>query len=264
MFEKITSEKQNYIAKGLIAFLVVVTAFFLLKGINEIKRNASIGEDPSKQHTIHVSGEGEVFTVPDTAEFTFTVQQEAESVAQAQESVTQRANTITQYLKDKDIAEEDIKTVGYNINPRYEYRDEVDIRPPEGRRVLVGYEVSQRTRVKVTDTSKVGTLLGGIGEQGVSEVSNVSFTVEDEQQVKDEARAQAIQDAKEKAQALADQLGVRLGDVVDFNQSHDQPRYLMDKASARENDDAAGGATPDISPGQNRIVSNVNITYEIQ
>ena len=79
-----------------------------------------------------------------------------------------------------------------------------------------GYEVRQSTTVKVRDTAKAGDFLAGVGEKGANEVSSLNFTFDDPDQVQDEARNEAIADAKAKADVLAKQLGVRIvraGDV---------------------------------------------------
>lgn len=257
---------QKLLMKAGFALLVVGAAFLLILSINQIRSGQYIGQADQYQNTINVSGDGEVFAIPDTAEFSFTVTQEAEAVADAQQSVTQRSNSIISFLEEQGIDDSDLQTTGYNISPRYEFEEQSGIpRPPRGGRTLVGYEVSQTTQVKVRDTSNVGELLSGIGQREVSSVSNISFTVEDREAVVEEARSKAIADAKAKAQKLADQLGVQLGDVVNFNESSNQPRFRYDVAQQAE---GMGGdaqvSTPQISPGENRITSNVNITYEIE
>lgn len=256
---------QNLLIKAGFALLVTGSVFLLILSINQIRSGQYIGQAERYQNTINVSGEGEVFAIPDTAEFTFTVTEEAESVANAQESVTERANSITSFLQESGVEDSDLQTTSYNVNPRYEYQDTSGIpRPPQGERSLVGYEVSQTTRVTVRDTSQVGDLLGGLGERNVSSVSDISFTVEDKGEVREDARSKAITDAQDKAQTLADQLGVQLGSVVNFDESTNQPQFryeMADTAAGMSGDDTA--SAPQISPGENSITSNVNITYEI-
>jgi uncharacterized protein YggE len=256
---------QTLLMKAGFVLLVVGSVFLLILSINQIRSGQFIGEADRFQNTISVSGEGEVFAVPDTAQFTFTVTEEAEAVADAQESVTQRANDIMDFLQEQGIEEADLKTTGYDINPRYEFQDTTGIpRPPRGSRTLVGYEVSQTTQVTVRDTDQVGGLLSGLGQRDVSSVSNVSFTVEDKEGVRQEARNKAITDAKQKARELADQLDVKLGDVVNFNESSNQPQFRYDVANAEGMGGDGQVSTPQISPGENRVTSNVNITYEMR
>jgi len=256
---------QRLLMQAGFSLLILGSVFLLILSINQIRSGQYIGQADRFQNTINVSGEGEVFAIPDTAEFSFTVTEEAESVADAQQSVTERVNNITDYLKDNDIAETDLQTTGYDVSPQYEFQDQGIPRPPSGERTLVGYEVSQTTRVTVRDMSQVGELLSGIGQRRVSSVSSVSFTVEDKDAVQQEARSKAIADAKEKARELADQLGVRIGDVVEFNESTNQPRFRYETADAvagMSGDDAA--STPEISPGENRIMSSVTLVFSIE
>jgi uncharacterized protein YggE len=256
---------QKLLMKAGFALLVVAAVFLLIVSINQIRSGQYIGQADKYQNTIDVSGDGEVFAIPDTAEFSFTVTEEAEAVADAQQSVTERSNSIISFLKEQGVEESDLQTTGYNISPRYEFEEQVGIpRPPRGERTLVGYEVSQTTQVKVRDTSNVGELLSGIGEREVSSVSDISFTVDDREVVMEEARSKAIADAKAKARRLADQLDVQQGDVVNFNESASQPQFRYDVAQSEGVGGDAQASTPQISPGENRITSNVNITYEIE
>ena len=86
--------------------------------------------------------------------------------------------------------------------------------------------------------------------------------------VQDQARDEAIADAKQKAEMLAKQLGVRLVRVVSYNDSgnYPQPMYARDMAygmGGAENQSTKAVA-PSISIGENKVTSNVSITYEIR
>jgi len=119
--------------------------------------------------------------------------------------------------------------------------------------------------VKVRDLAKAGELLTGIGEVGVSNVSGLSFMIEDEDNVKNEAREQAIKEAREKAKELAKQLDVSLVRIVSFNEGGNYPIYYSRVATPEAY--GMGGdakAVPDIPTGENRIISNVTIVYEIK
>jgi hypothetical protein len=224
---------------------------------------------------ISVSGEGEVFAVPDTAQFTFTVFEIAATVNVAQEVVTETQNKIIDFLKGEGISEENIKTVGYNIYPRYEYQRSAiplgapsGVEPvyyPEGRQVIVGYEVRHTIKVKVKETERAGELISGVTSLGANEVSGVSFTIEDEEAIKREARTKAIEDAKEKAEQLVKDLGVRLGPLVRFEESSgDYPIYFERSFALEEGFGGDDVSAPQIPAGENRIVIRVNLGYEIR
>lgn len=258
-------EKKNFVTAAIIV-LAVLAAFLLVKTFNEI-RNA---DQYPPMNVISVSGRGEVMIVPDIATFSFTVQEEGATVAIAQQKATDKSNKTLEFLKGQGIADEDIKTTGYNINPKYEYQQTTPCNQfgcPPGRSVITGYEVSQTTEVKVRDTAKAGTILSGVGSIGVSNVSGLSFTTDDEEEVKAEAREMAIADAKEKARTLSRELDIRLVKIVSFYEEMPMPYPYYDRAvmsSGMGGDMAQSIPAPELSTGQNKVISQVTISYEIK
>lgn len=218
--------------------------------------------------TISVSGIGEKSAVPDIATFSLTVTENAKTVAEAQAKATTKTNAAIKSLRDAGIADKDIKTSGYNINPRYEYVNGVctsTICNP-GKSVLTGYEVSQSIEVKVRDLAKAGDILTSIGSLGVQNVNGLNFTIEDINAAKAEAQAIAISDAKVKADKLARSLGVSIVRITSFGDTTTDPSYYyrggvaMDMASAQ----SVKAPSPELPAGETKIISNVNITYEIR
>jgi len=215
---------------------------------------------------------GEVFAVPDRATFTVTVREEAKEVADAQEAATKKSNDIIAYLKGAGVEEKDIKTINYNVNPKYEWEQAGSCANgycPPGKQTLVGFEVWQMLEVKVQDPKKAGDLLTGVGGRGASEVSGLSFTIEDEDELKSEAREMAIAEAREKADQLAQQLGVSVVRVVGFYEdSYGYPTPYAYGKGGMAMDMAAEASVRSIAPelptGENKITSNVNVTYEIR
>lgn len=219
--------------------------------------------------SITVDGKGEIFAKPDVATFNFSVNAKEADAAAAQNSAATRLNDIVSYLKEKGIDEKDIKTTGYYLNPRYEYPD---VRctewgcPPSGEAKLIGYEVTQSVDVKVRKTEDAGMLISGVGEKGATNVGNLNFTIDDEDSLKTAARETAIADARQKAQDLADKLGVR---IVRMNGYWEDQGYPMPYGyggadmmqSAVKNESFAA---PQIPVGENTITSVVHITYEVR
>ena len=91
--------------------------FLLVSTISELKGLRFIGSGVAATNTISVSGEGEVFAVPDTATFSVTVREKAKEVKDAQDAATKKGNDIIAYLKQGGVEEKDIKTVDYSVNP---------------------------------------------------------------------------------------------------------------------------------------------------
>jgi uncharacterized protein len=256
--------------KTLSLFAIVMTLFVVVKGVNEIRESKFIGGGTVPQSTITISGEGEVFAVPDIAMFSFGVDEEAGTVAKAQDGAAKKINAALAFLKDSGVKEKDIKTTNYSVYPRYEFRREEIVcitfpcPQPPGERVLIGYQVSQNVSVKVRDVDEAGEILSGIGVLGVTNVSGLSFSVDDEDVLQREARQMAIEDAQDKAKELARDLGVRLVRIVSFSESGSQPypRFFAENAALGKGGDAL--VVPDIPVGENKIVSRVSISYEIR
>lgn len=278
MDESFTQKRELHISppdivvKAGAAALAFLALFLLVETMKSLKEYRYVGSGVTATNTITVSGNGEVFAVPDRATFTVTVREEEKEVDAAQEAATKKTNDIVAYLKNAGVEEKDIKTVSYNVNPKYEWEQKACVPGAycePGNQILVGFEVWQMLEVKVQDPKKAGELLTGVGSRGASEVSGLSFTIEDEDQLRSQAREMAIAEAKEKADALAKQLGVSVVRVVGFYEDsygYPMPYYgkggmNMDVAmSAR----AEAAPAPELPTGENKITSNVNVTYEIR
>ncbi len=218
--------------------------------------------------TINVRGEGEVMARPDIGTFSFSVMAEGDDAASAQNDSAEKINAITAYLAENGVEEKDIKTSSYYLNPNYVY----PTRPcptgsycPPGEPEIDGYEVSQTVEVKVRDLDQAGDLISGVGQRGATNISGLSFTIDDESNLKAEARAAAIADAKEKAEELAADLGVRLVRITGYYEEEFYPPYgyggdaMMERAVAQ-----SASVTPDLPTGENQISSTVSVTFEIR
>ena len=243
--------------------LMVLAIFLAASALNAFK---AWNAPAYGYNTISVSGEGEATAVPDIATFTFAVSADAGAPAEAQAAVTAKMNAILQALEDLGIEETDIKTSNYNLWPKYRYEQGVcgpNYCPPS-RQILEGYTVSHDVMVKVRETAKAGEALAAVGNKGATNVSGLSFTIDEESELLAEARGEAIKDAREKARRLARDLGVRLGDVVSYYDNNPgYPRPLTyDAKLVSEN--AVGGSAPTLPAGENELKVSVTVVYEIR
>lgn len=222
------------------------------------------------QNTVSVAGKGEIFAKPDIATFSFSVDAEAPDAVAAQKKSADSINAIYAYLKANGIDEKDIKTSGYALDPKYRWEQGVCTQwnCPEGKQILEGYRVNQTITVKVRVTAKAGDLISNVGENGATNISGLSFTIDDDEKLKREARELAIKDARENAKKLADDLGVRLGRMVSYYENqggYPVPMYNM--AMSERSSDSMGASmksSPSIPTGENTITSNVTIVYELR
>jgi uncharacterized protein YggE len=247
--------------------LGMLALFLLILAISSIKQYSFIGSGVTATNTISVNGTGNVFAVPDTATFSYSVMATAKDVTTAQTTVNTAGNTIMDYLKSKGIDTKDIQTTDYSVNPHYEYGQAVCTTGycPPGRQTLTGYDVNETVTVKVRDTTKAGDILSGIGSKGATNLSGLSFTIDDQTKSEADARTKAIDDAHTKANELAKELGVTLVRVVGFSENGNGPIYYAKSMAMDAGGTSAQAApAPEISTGQNKITSTVSVTYEIR
>lgn len=263
-FEELFSTKG--VRMGLVAVLSILALFLLVLTINAGFNLTRFGAPYA--NTITVEATGDATAVPDVAIISFSVVENADTVEDAQTAATEKMNSALAYLKGQSIEEKDIKTTGYNVYPKYEYPQPCygTVCPMMEREPrIIGYEVSQSVEVKVRDTAKTGTVLQGIGSLEVQNISGPNFSVDDADSVKEEARMEAIKNAREKARALARELGVNLGKVVSFSENTGYYPYPMyDKAMGMGGAEMAASApAPELPVGENETTISVMITYEI-
>ncbi len=188
----------------LVVFLSVLTW-------NEVKKHDYIGRESQQTYTITIDGEGKITATPDIAEISLGLQTENIKVAVAQKENTEKMNKIIAELKAAGIESKDIKTTAYTIYPNYDY--------PSGRQVLRNYVVSQNVTVKIRDLDKIGDIVQQAGSLGANQIGGLSFTIDEPEKIKQQAREKALLAAKEKAEALAKIAGVKLGKLVSFTES---------------------------------------------
>ena len=242
-------------------FLIVLIAYTAVSIPNKIKEGKYIGQEIETKNTITVSATGEIYAKPDLAITVFSVITEAKTVVEAMSENTKKMNSIINFMKSKGIEEKDLKTTDFNIYPRYEWQERTGISPyPQGQRILVGYEIRQSLQVKIRALEKIGQVIQGATDAGANQVGNLRFTIDDQDELKKQARNQAITEAKTKAQELASQLEVNLVRITNFSESGAIPRYYgLEKAVGMEIEEQE----LQIETGENKIEVTVNITFEI-
>jgi len=238
--------------------LVLIVGVIAL-GVLSILRDKIVSPDTNQ---ISVTAQGEVFAKPDIATISFGVQTERfDEAVGATKAGTEKMNAVMAKLAELEVEDKDVKTTQYNLNPVYSYGRE------DGIRNLIGYELYQAATVKIRDLEKIGEIVEAVSSVGANQIGNVSFTIDDQDELKSEARVDAIAKAKEKAEAIADAAGISLGKIVSVYESSDSvSMYRNDFAYAES---AAvgyggGGPIPDIASGEMEVTVNVTLVYKIK
>jgi len=243
---------ENKFFQILIYVLMIVVIFFLLASINE-KAGANDND------VISVTGTGEIYATPDIGVINVSVVTKNNNVSVASSESSKKMNDIITYLKSNNVEDKDIKTTSFNIYPVYSWEEKT------GKRNIDGYEVTQTINIKIRDLTKVGDIISKVTELGANNVSSLSFTVDDDDKVKEEAKALAIADAKEKAKSLEKSLGVHLVKIVNFSEgTYSNAGYGAYAKEMSVYDVSTSSIAPTIQTGENKYTSTVTITYSVR
>lgn len=269
MYQYLNDVQKKRIFNAIFTALILLSVFLVAQVLNALKSNSYIGRGSYATNIITVTGKGEVLAVPDTGEFSFSVVEEGKSVAVAQDLASKKTNGIIDAVKALGVNEKDIQTSSYNSYPKYEYTAQTLCTNgycPPGKQVLTGYEVNETISVKIRKTADAGSVLTKVGDLGATNISSLNFVIDDTDTVQAQARDKAIQDAKAKASVLSKSLGVKLVRIVNFDESGAPVYYPMANQTKSVMMDAGATASvpPQLPTGENKVTSNVTITYEVE
>jgi uncharacterized protein YggE len=205
---------------------------------------------------ITVMAQGKATGKPDLAMITVGVEtRNAEARAAAEENDDRMADVMAAIL-ELGVAEEDIQTVDYSVRAEIDWDDD--------ERRIIGYVVSNSVMLKLREVDKAGDVLDAVTAAGANNIYGIQFTFDDPAVLREEARAEAMAQARDKAEALAQLAGVGLGKPRYINESFmESPPYYLEPIYAAAERGIGGGAAP-VQPGQLEVAVQVQITFDIR
>jgi len=239
--------------------LAVTAAASLLIGIIVgpiISGHPSLATDTTSaaEHTVTVTGAGEVSVAPDVADIVLGVVVQKSTVAAAQSAAATLMSSVIAAVKKDGVDAKDIVTVNVSLNPVYDYGSNGST--PR----LIGQQFSNTVKVTVRDIKSVAAIVDDSIAAGATTVGGISFRVNDPKAVQAQARGQAMADARAKADALTSAAGVSIKGVAAITETTSQPTpvYYSGAADAK----AAQVSTP-IQTGTTDVLVQVTVTYLI-
>jgi uncharacterized protein YggE len=201
-----------------------------------------------------VTGEGSVSVTPDYAQIVTGVSTRAKTVKEATDANSRSMAAITKALLDSGIAQSDIQTSRFSIQPVYAPQE------PRTESKLAGYSVSNRVRVKVRQIDQVGAIFDRLITAGATDLGNVEFLVTDPSTALDQAREAAIADARRKAEVYARASGIQLGRVewIAEDSGFAPPVPMRSQASS-----GATGASVPIASGEDTLRVRITVGFDI-
>jgi hypothetical protein len=174
--------------------------------------------DTGKMPMVTVTGTAEIQVVPDTATLSFTIAKKDNIVATAKRQNDETVTKVTDLAKRFGIATTNVKTDYIRVKEATR-RELVKNSDDDYTEIHDGYRVSRNLVIKLRDISKFESFLTALLDAGVNDVDNVVFTSSELRKHKDEARAQAMNAAKQKAEALAKQINQSIGKAVSIEEN---------------------------------------------
>ncbi len=204
---------------------------------------------------IQVVGEGHATAAPDIARISLGVSEQAETAGAAMDAMSAGMSAVLGTLGTQGIAQVDIQTGQLMLEPSYNYNT------PDGNPVMTGFVATQILDVKVRDIAQLGTVLDAVVTEGANRVNGIGFEVSDPQAVTDEARRDALADARARAELYADAAGVGLGGILSISEStvYAPPMPMYDGRGAAQE----AMAVP-VAPGEVSMATSVTVTFAIE
>lgn len=204
--------------------------------------------------SITVTGDAVISAEPNQAQIDIGVVTQARTAPDASKENAERLTRVLTEIKKLLGKDDDVKTSGYSLTPTYRY-------PQGGKPEIVGYSASNTVRIKTNHLEIVGRLIDAAMQAGANNVNRLVFTLKDEQAAQLDALRSASAKAKNKAEAVASSLGLKIVKIVSVteNERAVQPVFRQAMAARAE---AAATPTP-VEPGTVEVRSTVSMTVEV-
>jgi hypothetical protein len=211
---------------------------------------AAIALAPARavEKLVTVTGEATVAIAPDAAVIRIGVTSQDKTAREASDANAKQMTAVLAAIKDTGIAERDIQTSRLSLQPQYD--------PNKGGNArLTGFQANNQVTVRIRDIDKLATVLDRAIASGANEMSGIEFVVSEQSKVLDQARDDAIADARRKAELYAKAAGAKLGSVVSISEEGPAPQPHPIQAMR-------AGAVP-IAPGEQTLRSIVTVSFEL-
>ena len=197
---------------------------------------------------VTVGGEATIAVAPDTAIIRIGVTSQGKNAREASEANARQITAVLAAIKASGIDDRDIQTSRLSLQPQYDPNK-------SGTARLTGFQVTNQLTVRIHDIGKLPDILDRAIAAGANEMSGIEFAVSQQSRLLDQARAEAVADARRKAELYAQAAGAKLGRVLQIaDESAPAPRPLVQAMRA--------GAVP-VAPGEQMLRVAVTVSYEL-
>jgi uncharacterized protein len=217
----------------------------------------AIAQEMKMLRTISINGHGEISVVPNLASVSIGVTSNGKTANEALAQNTKAMQQVFAALKTAGIADTDIQTSNFSVNPRLIYPQDGSNKPP----VVDGYDVNNQVTVIVRKLDMLGGLLDQVVNSGSNQINGVSFSVDNADKILDSARTQAVADARRKAEIYAQAAGVKLGRVISISEgaTYQPPPVVFARAKA-----SMEQAPAPMAQGEQTLSMDISLVWELE
>ncbi|MBY3233182.1 SIMPL domain-containing protein [Rhizobium laguerreae] len=213
-----------------------------------------------REPVISVTGDGESSVAPDMAVVNLAVVKQAKTAREALDENNKAMNDVLAALKSGGIAERDLQTSGFSIQPQYNYPQPVDGQQQQPQ--LIGYQTINSVTVRLRDLAKLGAVIDQSVSLGINQGGEIQFTNDKPDAAFEEARKAAVADAVKRAKTLSEAAGVKLGRILEINEN--VPRAMPQPVYRATMMKEASDAAVPVQGGENNYNVSVTVTFAIE
>lgn len=224
----------------------------LILALSLILAVPAFAKDAPERAVVQVNGSSQKEVMPDIARIYVSINTVNSNLEQAKSENTQNLDKVLAALKDRGVADNQIKTDTYQIDPIYNYE--------EGKlQTLKGYRITNR--LVITDSvERVGLIINDVTRAGANEISSIRFEAKNEKDIKNDVLQEAVKDALKKAEVIAEALNKKVVNVKLVNESGVFYNPVMMEARSFK---AADSSAPNLPSGKVTVGANVQVTVEL-
>ncbi len=247
----------KYIQSSLPAVIVIVVLFAAIGFMNVLGMTIPIKMiNTSKSTELSVVGEATVEVVPTTAIVVAGISVQVPEAEAAEQQIAETNNAIIAAVTALGIPEEQIETQNFSVQPSYSFES--------GAREISGYQGTARVEITTEEEGQIEEVIAAATNAGANEILDTRYEIGDMSQYQDQARDEAIADAKMEAERLSETLGIRLGRVTNFVESSAPPyQPYFAREMAFDSAVSESAVQPEIQPGTDEVTATVTLFFEI-
>ncbi|MGE4584651.1 MAG: SIMPL domain-containing protein [Sphaerochaeta sp.] len=205
--------------------------------------------------TIEVSASASVKLTPDIASFSIEVSELGKTTSEAQQLANEKMAQLLSVLRTHNVAEKDIKTTMVSLRPSYDWID--------GKQILNGQVASQSLTVTYRNLSDLGSVIDQMGQVSGIYLNSVNLDKEDKREALEQARAQAVQNARDKASLYAREAGMVVAEPITISEYSTASNPYSPRPKMALANDAAYVMATEIPTGSMEVTSSVSMVFQM-